>query len=514
MPAVANATIATLARLILSDGGAANFGSTGTHAAVSDADGAFTRISQISFNVTNSADLRTLALYDNAGNKISSDVAAGPTVNFTGLNIQAPDNGTVDFTVRTTFAGSIGADHDQVTLTVLNVTHSAGSLLYQGPIPPNPLYKGGVLNGDVTAPTANRIDVVATQLVYTQNPPAFAGINEPVPYSGTPATRLEARDANNNLDLDFDFTNYGTQGTLSSAATLLNNTFNFNAGVLNLGAIRYTNTGVGTLTVTVTTGLPFVVEGGPGPVIAPPSPGVSSAVQVVHTTTTVATGGIIVGPTANLPGGAVNRKIFGVTFSAPYQSGGHPDLNSFIFTFGLPLNEEITDIITNWRVYENNSGTFGGPNVTTLTGTVAPYTFGAETTARGLRVSFAAARDLATPKSYFLEVDIQPSASGATPPIQPQVIDGDYGLPTEGTVVTTRGSVISNAIGNTYNFSAIFPPTLEASYPAKGQLNIATNQPKLSLNFSVPVWTLDEKIYLVDQVDGDTLVLLTTGLTR
>lgn len=507
MPAVANATVAILGRLILSDGGAANFESTGTHAAVSDADGAFTRISQIAFAVTNSADLRTLALYDNAGNKISADEAAGPIVNFTGLNIQAPDNGTVAFTVRTTFASSIGADHDLVQLTVSSVTHSAGSLLYQGPTPPNALYKGGVLNGDITPITANRIDVVATKLVYTQNPPAFAGLNEPVPYSGTPLTRLEARDANENLDLDFDFTLFGTVGDITSTAPLVTSSYPFAAGVLDLGGIQYNNVGNGTLTVSVTTGLPYVVEGVPGPVIASPTNGVSSNVEVVHTTAAIATGGVIVGPTANLPGGAIDRKIFGVTFSAPYQAGGHPDLSRFVISFGLPVGEEITDIITNYRVYENNSGTFGGPNVTTLTGAVTPYTFGAETTARGLEVAFATPRDLSSPKSYFLEVDIQPAASGSTPPIQPQVQDGLYGTPTEGIVVTTRGSALASVTGNTYNFSAIFPPTLEGSYPAKGQLNIATNQPKLSLNFSVPVWTLDEVIYLVDQVDGDTLVL-------
>ncbi len=493
-PADAN-TSTTLARLVLSDGGAANFESTGLHSAISDSDMAFTRISQIQFSVLNFSDLRTLALYNNAGVKISTDQPAGATVNFTGLNIQAADNDTIKFTVRTTFNSTIAADHDLIQLRITGVTQSAGSLLYQGATPPNAAYKGGILNGDLTPITVNRLDVVATKLVFTQEPPSFAGTAEPVPYSGIPVTMVAARDANNNLDLDFD-TARGTTADISSTATLVTNSFSFSAGLLNLGSIRYNTTGNGTLTVSATNNLPFLIEGVPGPVIAIPSNAISTPVSVLNVTAGIATGGIVPGPTANLAGGAVDRKIFGVTFTAPFQSGGHPDLNSFIISFGLPVGDQITDILTNFRVYENTSGTFGGPNISSLTGTITPVNANQE-----LLVSFSTPRDLSTPKSYFLEVDVVAAASGSTSPIQPQVIDGLFGTLTEGRIVTTRGSADANVVGNIYNFSAIFPPNLEGSYPQVGQLNVATNQPKISLNFSVPVWTLNNTILLNDQTD-------------
>ncbi len=517
MPGTADATIATLARLILSDGGAANFESTGVHAAVSDADGAFTRISQISFALTNSADLRTLALYNNAGTKISSDVAAGPTVNFTGLNIQAADNSTIDFTLRTTFASTIGADHDQVNITITGVTQSAGSLLYQGPTPPSALYKGGVLNGDVSDPTANRIDVVATQLVFTQQPPPFAGILEPVPYIGTPVTEVRSVDANNNLDVDF---NASTTATIASGAGLQSSSFAFgsgvNAGILNLGSLQYTSVGNGTLTVTISSGLPGIIEGVPFPQIAAPTAAISNNVEVLDVTAALATGGVTT--SRNLAGGSLDKVIFGVTFNATYQTGApEPKLSSFVIGFGLTgPTDQITDILTNVRIFENTSASFGGPNITTLTGTIVPWNGNKE-----YKITFSSPRDLTVARSYFLQVDVQSTANGSsTPKIQPMVKDLGFTDPaTENNIGTTRGSARAQVNSGppltsiVYGFSSIFPPTLAGSYPASGQINVAKNQPKLSLNFSVPVWTMNNKIYLYDQTAGGPPVVLLADTT-
>jgi hypothetical protein len=264
LPNKANATVATLARVVLSDGGAANHNTTPTfYPFGGDADKAFTRISEIEFTVTRTGtgDLRTVALYDSALNKISGDVPAGSTISFTGLNIEADDDDTLKFTLRGSFIKN-ATDGDKITFAISRVKWSAGSfpLNYNNNNGP---YFGGVNGGDISK--QNNVDVVATSLDFTTPPSPFAGINEPIgtnsgtgkPYSygssgnlilmpSTTAGSVTARDKFANID-----TGFSPAPITLSIKDAANNTlgspkaFSFTNGVMDLTGMTYPNVGNG-----------------------------------------------------------------------------------------------------------------------------------------------------------------------------------------------------------------------------------------------------------------------------
>jgi len=198
----------------------------GAYKANVDADKAFTRISSITFDLTGAGttDLRTLALYDNSGNKVSSDQPASASVTFSGLSIQAADGSINTFSIRGTFQSTIGLDRDAVTFKVASVTWSAGSRFFNFT---NPLFIGGI-NGGSTSPS-NQVNVIATSL------------------TGYSTGIVHARDKFANLDTDFNY-----PYVLSAPAGPVRNsaTATFTNGVLDLVGMKYNTWGIGTLVTT------------------------------------------------------------------------------------------------------------------------------------------------------------------------------------------------------------------------------------------------------------------------
>jgi len=482
-----------------------------------DLDGANTTISSIQFEISTtdnlgatvlgSNDIQQIALYNAAGLELGEQTLSGSTVTFTigspANYITAPDimPMTTQFTLRATFKNSAPnvRDLDNIRVRVINVMQGGGSELNTaaGSVTGGTWTKatGAVAGGTQTPTDKNIVDVVATRLDFTTQPSAFAGINEPFGSAANPVIPIiKARDANLVIDLEHDYVaNIGTGGAVPSPSAVT-----FIDGDLSLNGVQYTSAGNGRITIT-SNGLTSA---------NPPSSSIACTnVEVLHVTTNPATGGVI--GTTNLAGGAVDKIIFGVTFSASYQASPNPDLEKFIISFGNP-GVPIKDIFTNFRVFENTSAVFGGPNVTTFGATVTTATNGVpDINGPDLLVSFASPRDLSGNKSYFLQVDVVSTASGSTPPVRPSVIDGGFGTPTDQNITTTEGSASSNVLGQIYTFSAIFPPSLTSSYPASGQLNVSVNQPTLALTFSVPIWTLDNTITLFDQTANTPGVPLT-----
>lgn len=485
---------------------------------VNDADGAPTTISMISFEFTTTDDggvsvagapaIRQIALYNASGIELAEQALGGNTAvtfNISPANyITANDNTATNFTLRATFqdTSSTVRDLDNIQVRVTNVTHGPGSEF-------NPSIasvtdgtwskaSGNVSGAAYTPDDKNIADVVATQLIFTQQPPAFAGINEPVPLSGTSA-QVRALDAFSLIDLEFDHATYGTVGNLASAATLTTSTFEFSEGVLELpsSSLKYSGVGLGTLTISASS-LP--------PTASSPSVAVSSRVDVIHVQGNNAPAGIV--STQSLPGGAVDRVLYGVTFNAAYTVTGEPKLSEFTISFSNPFRDVSagTEVLKNFRVFETTGTTYvtGLPQIVTNGGSITPV--GNDK----LRINFSPPRDLnITPTwSFFLMADVDATANGSTPPINISVEDGGDGSSTNGNIVTTRGSATASAIGlNTYSFAAIFPPSLASTVPASGQLNVATDQPTIELFFSVPVTSLDGKVVLTDQANDTSIEL-------
>jgi hypothetical protein len=292
LPNTANATIATMAQFVLSDGGAAAYNASIAQPPLlrtytpGGLDGAFTEISSISFDVTGtgSGDIRTLALYNNSGTKISTDQAVSSgAVTFTGLTLQALKNSTATFTIRGTFDQSI-IDQSTVQFRVSAVTWSGGSQIsnYNGGAGP---FLGGINGGAQSL--LNTIDVVATSLDFTTQPSSNAGINEPIgidpgtgqPYSfGNPANLtlmptttpgiVTARDKFTNVDTGFAPPTISIRDAANNPLGLPN-AFSFTSGVMNLTGMTYPQVGNGAVKIIAN--------------------GIDSSVPVVNTSGTITT---------------------------------------------------------------------------------------------------------------------------------------------------------------------------------------------------------------------------------
>lgn len=265
-------SIATMAQFVLSDGGATAYNASIAQPPLlrtytpGGLDGAFTEISSITFDVTGtgSGEIRTVALYNNSGTKISSDqpVSSG-AVTFSSLTLQALQNSIATFTIRGTFDQSI-VDQSTVQFRISGVTWSSGSQIsnYNGGSGP---YIGGI-NGGAQSPL-NTIDVVATSLDFTTYPSTYAGINEPIgidpatgqPYSyGNPANltlmptttpgTVTARDKFTNIDTGFAPSTILIRDA-SNNPLGVPNTFSFANGFMNLRGMTYPQVGNGAVKI-------------------------------------------------------------------------------------------------------------------------------------------------------------------------------------------------------------------------------------------------------------------------
>ncbi|MEJ0058043.1 MAG: hypothetical protein WDN75_21760 [Bacteroidota bacterium] len=153
-----------VAKFILQDGG-------GT----SDADDASTTLNSISFSITNASLIRRVALYDGL-TKLAEAAPGGNTVLLSGLSLSAPDNSTKSFEIRVSFNASV-VDNQQFSFTVISATALPGSVFTAA-------NAGGAVSS--TAGDNNRIEVTATKIVYTTQPPSLIGVNTNV----TPDARI------------------------------------------------------------------------------------------------------------------------------------------------------------------------------------------------------------------------------------------------------------------------------------------------------------------------------------
>lgn len=135
--------------------------------------------------------LRRVALFNAAGTTQLSGASEVPVsdqwLGFSGLNLAAPDNGSISFSVRVSFQTGV-IDNQQFDFTVNNVT-ATGSTFGA----PN---AGGAITS--TAGDNNRIEATATKLLFFQQPPSTAFQNVPM----SPAVTVESVDAFDTRDLD------------------------------------------------------------------------------------------------------------------------------------------------------------------------------------------------------------------------------------------------------------------------------------------------------------------------
>jgi hypothetical protein len=467
-----------LAKLILTDG-----------LPTGDTDGANTVLNSFTVSVTNHSNLKRVALYDGSNTEIpgTDQLVTGASIVFTpsspieAVDTQGATQGITNFSIRASFKANPTDvhDHDPIQFHVTAATLGSGSLFLNGPG-----FIAGVLNGTVSPTT--EVNVVATQIDFVDQPSSYEGIDQPM---NEPIAH--ARDANAVVDLDVTGVGPGAAVVSAPVATFSGAPTAFNLGVLEFPGFQFNDIGNGTLTVNA-----FNEHGNP-------ITGTSSQLDVLHTSTALATSGVY---TLNLGGGVKNKVIFGATFESPHGTSAEPFLEEFTLSF--VTTGSITGVFENFRVYESTDNSY--QEGTDLDVVIA---FGAILTpgAKSLRVQFPTPRDLSQNAAanggqltYFLKVDVAESANPSTPEIRPKLEDQGFGQPTDGNIVMSEGSSTSPASveGISYNFAAVLAPTVTSSYPASGQLNVDPTQPELELVFSVPIWTLDRKAKLYKKRTG------------
>ena len=172
-----------------------------------DADALSTTLTDITFNLSNTGNLRTLAIFDASGTNLM-EVSSSDPFSFNGISISASDGGSVDFSIRATFNNFV-TDNEQFRITVNSVTAD----------PSGSYFAASDAGGAATSISGdyNRVEVTATKLFVESLNPAYH-VNFPMDID------VYAEDANGSRDLDA--TNsitlaVGTgSGSLSSASGL------------------------------------------------------------------------------------------------------------------------------------------------------------------------------------------------------------------------------------------------------------------------------------------------------
>ncbi len=205
-----------------------------------DLDNLSTILTDITFSVTNSADIQRIALYD--GTTELAEVASAASVTFSGLTLTALDGASKTFSIRVSFNATV-TDNNQFQFTVTSATaDNTGSVFTAA--------DAGGAQSTITG-DENRIEVIASALSFTQQP-SNTGIN--VAMSPNPA--VEAIDANLNRDLD-----YAAAISVSSTGTMTGDPVagTWASGVATFANLVHTVLGTG-LTLTASNGSLSVVS--------------------------------------------------------------------------------------------------------------------------------------------------------------------------------------------------------------------------------------------------------------
>ncbi|MEI6507900.1 MAG: choice-of-anchor D domain-containing protein [Bacteroidota bacterium] len=169
-----------------------------------DGDNLGTTLSTLTFSTGGSTAIRTAALFDGSTNVKEVAVNGATSIAFTGLSLSATDGGTKDFELRVTYQSTV-TDNQQITFTVSAANASSSTSNFAAS-------NAGAAASSTTA-DMNRIEVTISQLIYTQQPSA---VNTNV--SMSPSVTVTAKDANNNVDLDFtDNVRVSSTGTMTGS---------------------------------------------------------------------------------------------------------------------------------------------------------------------------------------------------------------------------------------------------------------------------------------------------------
>jgi hypothetical protein len=229
-----NASVGVMG-LYLRDGGAS----------LVDADALDTELTDITFTVTNAANIKWARLFDgNTPLGVPIAVTGGNTLAFTGLSIIAADGVGAQkaFNLRLTFNTAV-TDNDKMVFTVAAVNANIAKSTFAAS------NGGGAFSDNNTANDINRIEVTATKIVYGTQPVSTSISTNLASFS------IKFVDDNSNLDFDTSrsvslaASNGGVNMTSSASYTLTPT----HTGILSFTNVQFTTGPQTNITITATT---------------------------------------------------------------------------------------------------------------------------------------------------------------------------------------------------------------------------------------------------------------------
>ena len=465
-----------LARLSINDGGT-------SAPPFTDVDGASTVLDEIEFTLTNFNNIKRIALYETDGTTEIAELPGGTsTVTFTSLaaSLIAPDNSSKEFSVYVTFDETNVTDKNNLQLTVSSITPGGGSGFA------DPIAGGGAQ----TSPTANNLNVTATQYAFSQQPAAIEGVNKN--WTNAPAyPTVQAVDANNLIDVDINEAASTTTFSITAPAgvTCPACLVSFVNGVLNLNSIRYTGTGNGTITIK------DVNLGRPTPI----NTGISSTVDVVNTELSLVdiSNYVPIGTTV-LASGEGNQTLLGFQLDVANSATINPVFDNLSVTF----TKDTTDIFKNLRLYKvinNVANPLINVDYQLVSGSKTDNSLSAS---QLIFDGFSEVLNPATPTQYVLVADVDPAANAGSGNIIANI------QPSEGYLVAPAGSMtLSGApvASASFTFNDARAPLIIATNPANGDLSTDFNTTVFTLTFDEFV-TPNNPVFELRNFDTDALV--------
>jgi PKD repeat protein len=209
-------------------------------ASLSDADNLGTQLSSISFEVTNWQNIKCARLFQGNSPRGTVINVTNSTLAFTGINdIIAADNTQIALSLRITYNGEV-VDNQKLEFTISSLTAANTGTNFS-------TSSSGVGISSVTSGDINRIEVMATKLVFLQQPRLYFFPNANM----NPNPSVCGYDSFNNLDLDFSgsvtLTSSGIlSGSLSAQA---------NNGIATFSHVNHTTAGNGLVLIASSPGL-------------------------------------------------------------------------------------------------------------------------------------------------------------------------------------------------------------------------------------------------------------------
>ena len=180
-----------------------------------DLDNFGTTLTDITLSISNSSNIRSVALYDGA-TEVGSDEDGASSVTFNGISLTAPDGGTKFFQVLVTF-NTLVTDNLNISIGVTAATADPGGSNFAA------ANAGGAVSS--TSTSVNKIVVVATNLNFVEQPS-----NADTFASMAPSVTVEAVDALGSRDLNYTSAIVlTTTGTFHTTGTAPLNDANNNA---------------------------------------------------------------------------------------------------------------------------------------------------------------------------------------------------------------------------------------------------------------------------------------------